>query len=1181
MMNMSNPSNNKSMKKNRDSNHRRQKKCFFALGSRLGLLSLITTLLMGLSVTGYAQQKKITQKWDKAPLAEVLKSLEKADNYKFNFNYDDVNRYTVTADIKGRLVLEALNIVLIGKPLQFNVDGLMITVKPKKTSVSEGIVLKGRVINELKQPLLGVAVLIDGLAGGGVTDKDGRFEFKCPVSDPQLMFSSIGYKSKKVAYTGNASIALVIMEEDVAQVDEVTVIGYGERSRKEMIGSVSSVKADELKENPSPNVMTMLQGRVAGLEITNQSGGPGGGGAKVAIRGYTALPSNGYDDNSLDGSPLYVVDGIIINSDVSALSGASPLAMIDPATIESVEVLKDAASAAIYGSRAGNGVILITTKKGKKGEASFTVGATYSIAHLPKSHIQTGGHMERLYKIASLKAQRQAAYNMTDEPPYTYDLKYPTSYLEQLALGSGSYDAFWGMGQGLDDRMLQDSLNPFYNNSTDWFKSSFRIGEVINANVQAMGGSEKVQYMVNGGYYTETGIMHGSKFGRINFMSTVSAQPAKRVFLDARVGLSYSDRSSKPGANSLVSATANEEMTSNPFQTSTLLSASGAIEDEFLKQINKIVSKQDDYNLRTSLEGRYEIIKGLSLSSNIGIDFGQANSNVFEPSELDGVYNESKSTGRVLRNINIQNENLLKFRRSIGGEHNIDALLGLSLNKRQSHEITGYGLGGPSDMIHYYEGGGEGINNSDSYPRNLLKYISSFRESAMVSYFARVAYNYKQKYLIEASVRRDGSSMFGENNQYATFPAVAVGWNIGEEAFMDPLWWIDIAKLRASYGTSGQVFKKAYLAHGIISPTNPIGDLQGMAPEGIINKNLTWEQSRQYDFGLDLNMFKYRFNVKLDYYYKYTTGMLYDVALPGGFYYATNQTQNAAEVSNEGLELELKAEILRNTAFKWKMGFNISRNWNRFEKSYLGIDMGQMVIGRPIYCMNFYEDDGYWQKDSDVPQYFTESGLRVPLKSGNDEYYVAGTRKIRDVNGDGMIDSDDLVYVGTPFPKAYGGWTNDFSYKNFTLNLHFNYALGRAILPTYINNALSISLTRLPVFADLQNITFWQKEGDRSDYPAISLYNSLESFGSDVKSEVENVSYLKLQQIVLGYTLPKHISKKIGLSGLRFYITGENMFTLSNYSGIDPEIVSIGTGIDYGEAYPLSRRITLGATINF
>ena len=458
----------------------------------------------------------------------------------------------------------------------------------------------------------------------------------------------------------------------------------------------------------------------------------------------------------------------------------------------------------------------------------------------------------------------------------------------------------------------------------------------------------------------------------------------------------------------------------------------------------------------------------------------------------------------------------------------------------------------------------------------------------MNSYFGRLTYNYKEKYLFEATLRRDGSSVFGEDVRWATFPSIALGWTFSDEEFMKPFYWLSFGKIRASWGISGQKFSQRYLSQGLLTATSvTFHGNAAMFPDvngGVINKKLSWEETNQYDLGLDLSFLDYRLRLVVDYYYRYTKGQLNRISLPGDIYYHLFQWQNGMAISNQGLELELEADILRHTSVKWKMKFNASRNWNRFEKSADGFDFEEQVIGKPLHQIRVFKTDGFYDSLKDVPVYYLANREVQPLYSGNTTgIFLPGSRKIIDLNGDGKIsENDDVYFAKSPLPLAHGGFINQLRWKNFDLNIFFNYSLGRHIVKIYDDMSLTVNGDAKPLFVDVNDVNIWTGAGSKADYPKSQMYVYLQNQTSGrYDCDIENVSFLRLKQLTLGYNVGERVLNKLKISGARVFITGENLFLLTNYSGLDPELVNPTQGVDNMGSYPLPRKFTVGLSVNF
>lgn len=1155
--------------------------------SALCLMMIFCTTYQAIADTTQQQPARVTVDVKNANISSVIKLIRQQTGYSFFYEDKAVERIAnITLNMKQAKIEDVLEACLKGSEFSYRFVDKTIILFKKNTSVADQhkkLVIKGRVIDAKGAPMPGAGIIMEGTTIGTATDGKGEFTLSIPTAKGVLVVSSLGFKNKKITVQ-NENPIVIRLDDDVANVDEVTVVAYGERSTRELTGSISSLKADDIKEMPSHSLENLLQGRLAGVEINNMSGSPGGGGSVVAIRGYNSLFVEGEGTSRNYGEPLYVVDGVPIHSFSSPVTGANVLSDLDPSMIESLEVLKDAASAAIYGSRAGNGVILITTKKGKEGKAKFTANVSYSLSWLPKTVEQTGGRSERMYHLNAL---RNTVNPYFDNTTGRYVL--PTSYEDawDKELNRGQYDLFWNGGTGQPAMaILEDSLNPFYNNSTDWFRYSYQVADVVNANLQMSGGNELAQYIIGVGYYDESGIMINSDFSRINLMSNITVKPMKRLRVDSRTYLAFSDRSrggNLSGGNSKV-----EGMTVDPIYESTLLPSSGEVENNVLRGLQSIIEKNHSYTLRTSLNLNYEILKKFTFTTSASVDYNQQNQNHFEPSTM---YTDrmSRSNGSVGRSIMLLNENLLNYGFTVKNDHNFDLLAGLSFQKDQSYSNGGSAMAGPNDKIEYVGegwGGSEGlIDIGNGKVRSAHTYISDFEEETMISMFGRLAYNYKKKYLFEATIRRDGSSVFGENVRWGTFPSFSAGWAFSEETFMKRAYWLSFGKIRASWGTSGQKFGQRYLAHGLLTPgaASFLGQ-GGMTPSGgMINRNLTWEETNQYDLGLDVSLFNYRLKVKLDYYNRYTKAQLHQVNLPGNMSFHGQQWQNAMETSNQGLELEAEIDILRETAVKWRVHVNGSRNWNKLEKSYNEMDIDRYIIGKPLYQMSMYLDDGFYNTMEDVPMYYSPDGSIYPLHEGNGAapgtIFVPGSRRIKDLDGNGAITENDQYYAASPLPIAHGGIGTELQWKNFDVNILFTYSLGRKIFKRYDDLKLMPSLSSSPILMDINDINAWPNAG--ANYPKLQKFGLETPFQGRFSSTIENVNMLRLKQLTVGYNLDDHIVKKIGLKGIRVFMTAENLFLLTNYSGLDPESVGIYDGLDNLRNYPQPRKVTLGLTVNF
>lgn len=1148
-------------------------------------IALIAVLLLLSSSVGtddvYAQgtSKTFSISFKDKDLASILDYISAHTDHKVT--YDNTvrsysGRFTVSFD---RVTpVKAIDQLLNKSPFGYTVNGKTITVYPLKNDQKSEYEVKGVVVDTHGETIPNATVQVRAERKGMLTDMDGNFAVKVSNRTGEVTVSCVGFDTQSVKYTAGTPLKIAL-RESVSTLGEVSVIAYGSKNTREITGAIASVKADKIQDMPTPSIETLLQGQMAGVEVTNISGTPGGGGSQVTIRGYSSLNQQGIND----GSPLYVIDGVPVYSTTGKNTGGiNTLAGLDPSTIESVEVLKDAASASLYGSRAANGVILITTKKGRSGSATFNASVSQSISWLPETPTQMMGHAERIHHLRLAKAQRRINYDyMTDK--HVGPKSYRDSYGWDPMMG-GLYDYLWRNGAVLSDDMalpgiLQDSLNTFYNNKSNWWDYIFRTGKVTDVDVNATGGTENVRYMVGAGLYDETGIMIGSSFKRASFVTNLDINLSPKVELYTRLALSYTDKAAGSDMGKV------QGLTIDPKLSSTLLPGRGTpIEAETLKKLKDIDQKNTNYNIRLNAGIKYNILKGLTLNSSASVNHFMTRVNIFTPDYLT-MFKMSRVDASNVGMTMLQTEHLLNYATSFREKHKFDFLAGITYNRDILNSMSVVGENGPTNQIHYI---GEGWPKvyTDEYGsvRALQSVLTNFEEQAMLSYLARFSYNYDQKYLLDLSWRTDGSSVFGKNVRWGHFPSIGLGWAFSEERFMKDAWWLSFGKLRASWGRSGQKFQEAYLALGLMAESNSFFGDVGLMPALMANNMLTWEKSDQYDLGVDLQLFNYRVKLSLDYYYKYSHALLMQTPTAGDVYLVDKMWNNASALSNEGIEFAVQWDIFRDKEFNWSTSFNISRNWNLFRQTYDGVDFNQMILGRPLYGIFTYKDDGIIQNETEIPYYYDARGNKTALKLGGDNYLAGvGARKIRDLDMNGKIDTNDLYYAGSTIPLAYGGWSNQFKWKDFYLFIHSNFSIGRKVINMVDKSALGFKSDFGPIIGDYTKHRMWKKEGDKADFPAMrySGRDYVGQFDGNIDTNIENVSFFRIKQMTLAYSLPKEWFKKIGVKEARIFLTGENLLLLTNYSGLDPEIIDPSTGIDDGSTYPLNRKVTLGLNLKF
>ncbi|MDY4042780.1 MAG: SusC/RagA family TonB-linked outer membrane protein, partial [Marinifilaceae bacterium] len=685
--------------------------------------------------------------------------------------------------------------------------------------------------------------------------------------------------------------------------------------------------------------------------------------------------------------------------------------------------------------------------------------------------------------------------------------------------------------------------------------------------------------------------LKGTGFKRVDLNMTMNVTPVKKFNIDMRFNASIANR--KRGTNSgsqLGAAPSIETVPGDPFELSTLKPGAGSAPWEAaLDAVRGTKEANRNIRLRANFRVNYEVIKDLNISASLSADYSIARRNYFQPSYMDSE-GRSQSVGETGINMMILTEEVLSWRKTLGEDHNFNLMAGFSYQYDQMEYNGGYAMNSPSDKIYYAPSMLPSLDQEEQGGTTnvvaMKYYESDMQEKGLMSYFARLEYNFREKYLVSVSFRRDGSSTFGENHRWGTFPSVAAGWSFSEEPFIkNNVGWLSFGKIRASWGRSGMHFDYPYLALGILSVGDPFQGEATLTPDfvsGLYNEDLSWENTDQYDIGLDLDFFNYRLGVVLDYYYRYTDDLLMQVPLSQPNTYQM-QWRNAAAISNEGVELLVKYDIFQKDDLYWKISVNGAKNWNKFRKSYSGYDESGWIIGKPLNGVYAIPTEGWYNYQEEVPIVYNNSaGYKSYMGSIAgyvSDFFMPGDLKYVDVNGDGAAGYDDEIYIGSALPEVSGGLVSEFRWKNIDVSLSMAYQIGRHI----VNSLPFGSLTGLkdPFIMDIQGTTFWEKPGDDPDYPSWRTDRTGSHFNSGAACYVEKVNWLKLKTLSIGYSLPKAWMKKLGMKELRVFASGENLLKWDNYSGLDPETVDITSGYDGGRNYPLARKLTLGLTLKF
>ena len=732
-------------------------------------------------------------------IASILDFIAQNSGYKIEYEPElRTAGYKATVSFDEVTPEKAVEGLLKGTPFIYAVDGKTIRIfRPQQQATAKGQVT-GVVKDSRGEGIIGASVRIKGTKLGAQTGIDGAFTINTDKASGELQISYVGYYDNSATFTAGQPVT-VVLKENVKSLDGVTVIAYGRRNTQELVGAVSSIKADQLKDAPAPSLQSLLQGQMSGLSVTNQSGSPGGGGTRINIRGISSLNDQGIND----GSPLFVVDGVPL-SKVSAEStgGINALAGLAPSTIESVEVLKDAASASLYGSRSGNGVVLITTKKGKSGKAEFGLNFSQSISFLPSTPLQMRGHGER--RVHNILAQHQRiGHNDYTTNRYILPRRYGESYGWEPTL-DGAYDYFWGNGNVLtkDNQppaSAQDSLNTFYNNDTNWWKYIFQVGRVTSGDFYASGGNDNVRYLVSTGLYDERGIQINSGFKRLSFLSNLDLRLTPKVNAFTRLNLAYNKQQAISGTNI-------QGLDVDPKETPTVYPCRGSIAEQLtLQKIRDVRARNGMFNARLSVGIDYSPIAGLKFATSASGDAYFSNNHVFRPSYLNSNNLSSVEASRSMVAM-IQWENILSYRFNLRDRHNFDLMAGMTTTYDLMENIKGKAAGGPTNKIYEIGDGWPQARNVEGRDEYLQRVTTDRQEQIMLSYLGRVAYNFDKRYMLEASLRYDGSSVFGRDVRWAAFPSLGAAWAFSKEQFMKDFWFLSFGKIRASWGKSGQKF---------------------------------------------------------------------------------------------------------------------------------------------------------------------------------------------------------------------------------------------------------------------------------------------------------------------------------------------------------------------------------------
>jgi TonB-dependent starch-binding outer membrane protein SusC len=991
-----------------------------------------------------------------------------------------------------------------------------------------GIVLKGKIVDEKNSPLIGATVTVKGTATGSATDTHGNFKFAAKQSLPiTLEVRAIGYKNQEIDVYENAPVE-IILNGLSNQLDEVIVTGYSTQTKKYISGAVTTVNTNALKDNTAASSFNeLLQGKATGVQVTSNSGVPGGS-VTFRIRGTNSVNA-GVD-------PLYIIDGVFISSDNLIKTGlgnqaqSNPLADINPDDIENVTILKDANATAIYGSLGANGVVIVTTKRGKKNsKAKINLQVSHGWSKAAKTYPVANG-------VETAELANESAKNTISDG---------------------------GTASLVTTRL--DTIKTY-----DRLKDVFRTAATSDYNLSVQGGNDKNTYFVSLGYLDQQSIVKPSAFKRYSGRLNYDTQITDKLKLGTSYNLSRTWRNVSSNDNNPVGVinSALFVRTYLPVYNSDGSYARYGAFDNHIALINNL--NNDAVGLRSigNIFADYAITPDLKLRSSWSIDNNDVYENNYSNTWISaGIATNGSASSYDTKNQILTNEQILTFIKSFGknGKHYVNALIGNTINSSlyQSTSATGTGFA-TNDLT--------AISTAATTTGS-----SSKSESKLASFFSKASYTYDNKYTIDGSIRADGSSKFGSNKRWGYFPSGGVTWNASQEQFIHKLNVFDELKLRGSIGLSGnQSGIGAYASQGLWSGSGSYLSTAGTAPSQLANPNLTWETTRQIDLGTEFSVLKNRLSVSLDYYNKYTYDLLLAVPVTYSSGFAS-YTQNYGAVSNKGFEVSFHSINIQTKDFSWTSDFNISHNKNLIKK--LASDITQGASGRNISILK----EGY-----SVNSFYLYKQLYVDTKTGNAVY--------EDVNKDGKITSADRQVVGNANPDFTGGFTNTITYKNFELNLFISFVHGNKIMN--MNEFFMVHGGTQKNIGFLQRqLERWQKVGDVTDIPRLTTYSgdtnvnggSANNYGGVVSNlssrYLDDGSFVRLKSASLTYNIPSSITRKVGISNAKIYLSGTNLITLTKYRGLDPEVSSQSSnqntsGYDWATA-PQPRTITTGINVTF
>lgn len=999
------------------------------------------------------------------------------------------------------------------------------TLFAQKTSIN------GIVTDEKNETVIGATVVLENTTIGAVTDINGKYIINnLEPGKVNVVFSMVGFKKQKHEVTlvaGQSTKLDIIIKEDILQLEQVVVVGYGNKEKRDITGSIETIKAKELLESGNHSFENVMQGRASGVQVT-AANGVAGAPVKVKIRGTSSI--------SAGSEPLYVVDGIPISSgDFSSGglgSGTNALSDLNPNDIESMEILKDAASAAIYGSRGANGVVIITTKKGKAGKTVFN--ASYNAGIINETNRLK---LLSAQEMLNLRDRASAEKGLAPEP------KTNTIY--------GSWT-----------RAQADSLAAL--GGTDWIDKVLQNGILHEANVSASGGNDKTIFYIGGTYHNETGFLVGNKFQRANGRVNLENKATKQLTLGSNIGLTYSINDRVPIGDAGGLGDAQRMFPYLPVKTADnqfFYPEQGGYPGNPVWALENKKYKAKSFRTVSNVWGDYEFTKNLHYRSEFGVDVMNQDEDEFDFRNTQNPNSVSSAWNRRTSVFNWTTNNFLTYNLLVKEKHDMQFTLG---NAIQRAHTDGAGLNGwdfPNDF--YTTPNASSATNKTGY-----YYSTGY---AFVSNFLRANYKFNNKYIFSFSLRNDGSSRFGSKNRYGWFPALSGAWIISDENFLVDNKILSFLKFRSSYGMTGNANIGDFAYLGVYYPTSGYNGQMAVVPGTLENSNLSWEKSAQLDVTLDYGFMNNKIAGSFTYYNKATSDMLLYVSIPTSSGYS-NVLQNIGKMKNYGYELTINTKNI-NKKFKWSTDFNIAFNFNKvldvnnlppdaFESGQPG--EGRVVVGYPVGQAYLVKYAGV-QKQNDFITVYDVEGNEVKNADGTTKtaLVLAGQDIYYDKHGNKMVANyfnqsgaligsnadfyEHRVPCGSPIPLFIGGITNSFSYKNFDFSFLVSFVYGNTLYDDPAKSQIG-SYDKIAQRPEIKDA--WTVDNPNTDVPALNLYRPTNS-----DRFLYDASFVRLRSISLGYRLPVTLSQKFYVDNLRVFVSATNLYTLTKYPGWDPEVL--------------------------